>query len=67
MISIQIPHIAVAKVKNGFLVQWQSPAPKNSTQNHLIQSRIAVDNDDLLALIDEAAEDVERVMLGVRT
>ena len=58
MINIQLPHIAVQRVSNGYVVQWQQRGPDGRTR---WETAVCADSATLVATVDRAAEDVSAV------
>ena len=62
MLTIQIPNIAVQKVTNGYVVQWQKENPDTKqSQRTVTASAVCLDKEALLAAIDRAADDVAAI------
>ena len=62
MLTIQLPHIAVQKVTNGYVVQWQKKNPdEKQSQRTTTESAVCLDRDALLIAIDLAAVDIETI------
>lgn len=62
MLTIQLPNIAVQKVTNGYVVQWQKTNPDEKQSQHTIAvSAVCLDKEALLVTIDKAADDVAAV------
>jgi hypothetical protein len=62
MLTIQIPHIAIQKVSNGYVVQWKKRNPvANSAEKSITVSAIATTGDDLVYRVNIAAIDIEEL------
>ena len=62
MLTIQLPHIAVQKVTNGYVVQWQKNNPDdNQSRRTKTESAVCLDREALLAVIDAAATDIAAI------
>ena len=62
MLTIQLPHIAVQKVTNGYVVQWQKNNPDDSQSRRTkTESAVCLDREALLAAIDTAATDIAAI------
>lgn len=62
MLSIQLPHIAVQKVTNGYVVQWQKKNPDEKSANRSVNmTAVCLDKASLLDVIDNAASDVGEI------
>ena len=62
MLTIQMPHIAVQKVTNGYVVQWQKRNPdEKNAQRTIAVSAVCLDTGALLEAINIAAGDVADV------
>lgn len=62
MLTIQLPNIAVQKVSNGYVVQWQKANPdERQSQRTMITSAVCLDKEALLLAIDKAADDVASI------
>jgi len=59
MLTIQLPNIAVQKVTNGYVVQWQKVNPdEKQSQRTMTASAVCLDKEALLVAIDKAADDI---------
>lgn len=62
MLSIQLPHIAVQRVSNGYVVQWQK---KNELLDPTRRTKhveaVCTDGATLLAVIEKAAADISAI------
>jgi hypothetical protein len=62
MITIQLPNIAVQKVTNGYVVQWQKANPdEKQSQRTITASSVCLDKEALLIAIDKAADDIAAI------
>ena len=62
MLTIQLPHIAVQKVTNGYVVQWQKKnLDEKQSQRTMTASAVCLDVNALLEAIDVAAADIESI------
>lgn len=62
MITIQIPNIAVQKVTNGYVVQWQKAnQDEKQSQRTVTASAVCIDKESLLLAIDKAADDIAAI------
>lgn len=62
MLSIQLPHIAVQKVSNGYVVQWQkkNEDTKQSERTKRVEA-VCRDGIELLVVIERAAADISAI------
>lgn len=64
MLTINLPSIAVQKVENGFVVEWTKPIPQTErigSERTKRVAAVATSEPQLVALIQEAAKDIEKI------
>ena len=62
MLTIQLPNIAVQKVTNGYVVQWQKKnTDKTQSQQTMTVTAVCIDKESLLVAIDTAADDISSI------
>jgi hypothetical protein len=62
MLTIQIPHIAIQKVSNGYVIQWKKKKEALvSSEKTQIVSAIAPDDETLIDIIGIASRDIEEL------
>ena len=62
MLTIQLPHIAVQKVTNGYVIQWQKKNPdEKQSQRTMTESAVCLDKEALLVAIDKASADIVNI------
>ena len=60
MLSVSLPEIAIERVSNGYVVQWQKRNPdKNTSLRTIHASAVCYSHAELLELIDVAAKDID--------
>lgn len=65
MLNIALPHIAVQKVENGYVIQWQQRNPdRGSARRTISRTAVAMDDAALLEVILRAARDIDAVEEG---
>ena len=58
MITIQIPHISIQSVSNGYVVQWKDT--KNAKDNHPKPiTKTAIDRNQLTEILGDAFDAIE--------
>lgn len=67
MLSITLPHIAVQKVSNGYVVEWQqNNTDTKSAERTKKVAAVCTSSDELLATIERAAADVSALTAAAR-
>ena len=62
MLTIQLPHITVQKVTNGYVIQWHKNNPdEKQAQRTITESAVCLSRSALLDIIDIAAGDIEAI------
>ena len=62
MLTIQLPHIAVQKVTNGYVIQWQKKnTDEKQSQRTMTESAVCLDKEALLVAIDKASADIVNI------